>query len=94
MAPLTEVAKRRQIVTELLKEVPGFGLRLPRSSTKEVKNNRSRITAEDRVLEWTEDRKPQANEVRAAVKKTLDGLYPRLEQLSVVLKRLTESKQT
>jgi hypothetical protein len=94
MAPLTELAKRREIVTELLKEVPKFGLKLPRSSTKEVKNNRSCITATERILEWTEKQKPQADEIRAAVKKTLDDLYPKLDKLGVVLKRLTEDNQT
>jgi hypothetical protein len=39
-------------------------------------------------LEWSEDDKPEAEAIRAVVKKSLNDLYPRLEKLASVLKPL------
>jgi hypothetical protein len=92
MAPLTDLAKRKAILTELYKVIENegreIGFKLPKSHIKEVKNNFCRVTAYERVFEWVEDSEPEPNEIRAAVKKALDDLYPRLEKLGSVLKPL------
>jgi hypothetical protein len=38
-APMVDVTKRTEIVTQLLDVCPGFGFQRPRSASKEVKNN-------------------------------------------------------
>lgn len=86
MAPMTDLAKRREIVTKLLAESSEFGFKRPKAKNAEVKNNYSRISAVERILEWEEDNEPESEEIRAAVKKTLDELYPKLQKLAVVLK--------
>jgi serine/threonine protein kinase len=93
-APMVDLTKRAEIVTRLLDVCPGFGFRTPRSASKEVKNNYSRITATERILEWGEDSAPDPAEVRAAVKNTLDDLYPKLEKLAVALKPLCKLSAT
>jgi hypothetical protein len=45
-------------------------------------------SAAERILEWDEDNAPDPAELRAAIKKTLDDLYPKLQKLAVVLKNL------
>ncbi len=92
MAPLTDLAKRREIVTKLFEAYPRFGFKLPKAAAKEVKNNRSGIMTTEHILEWDEDDDPDSEaireRIRVAVKKTLDDLYPKLEKLALVLKPL------
>jgi hypothetical protein len=85
---MTDLAKRKEIVAKLLEACPRLGFKLPRSAAKEVKNNSSRITAWEIILKWDEDGDPEPEEIRTAVKKTLDGLYPKLNELAPVLKQL------
>jgi hypothetical protein len=86
MAPMTDLVKRKEIATRLLDESPAFGFTRPK--TREVKNNYSRISASERILEWSEDEELEPDKIRNAVMKALDNLLPKVEKLALVLKPL------
>jgi hypothetical protein len=88
MAPMSDPTKRIEIATKLLDECTGFGFKHPKS--KQVKNNYSRVSAVETILQWDEHDEPESDGIRAAVKKTLDDLYPKLEKLASVLKPLCQ----
>ena len=85
---MTDLAKRKEIVGKLIEASPGLGFKRPKSRTQEVKNNYSRIAAAERILEWGEGEDPEAQAIRVALNKALDELYPKLENLALVLKPL------
>ena len=86
LGPMDDVAKRREIVTKLREGSSNIGFKSSRSS--EVGNKWSRICATETILEWGDDDAPEPEAIRASVKKTLDGLFPKLEKLASVLKLL------
>jgi hypothetical protein len=87
MAPVTDLKKRVVIHRRLLDECPQVGLK--RGKPKDVeKNNYARVSAYESILAWGEDEEPEPEEIRAAVKKTLDDLAPKLDKLALVLKPL------
>jgi hypothetical protein len=91
VAPMKDLAKRIEIVTKLLDECSRFGFKRPkRSKDKEVKNNYSRISTAESILEWEKEAEPKPEVIRSAVKKMLDDLYPKLENLTSILKPLCE----
>jgi len=91
MVPLTDPAKQNEIVTILRKKCPEFGFK-PFPGKKVVKNIKCNVFGVEKILEWGEDDDPDAEaireQIRVAVKKTLDDLHPKLEKLEVVLKGL------
>ena len=88
MAPMKDPSKRKEINTRLLDEIHKFGFKRPKS--KGVKNNLSRISTNECILEWDEGETPDPNAVREAVKRMLDILRPKLEQMAEVLKPLCQ----
>jgi hypothetical protein len=88
MAPMKDLEKRREIVPKLLEKCPEFGFKRPQVKAQEVKNNYSRISTFERFLELAEDEEPEPDAIRVCIKKMLDGLYPKLEKLGLVLKTL------
>jgi hypothetical protein len=88
VAPFTEVAKRVEVVTKLLEECPRIEFERPKSAAKQIKNNYSRLTASENILQWGEDEEPEPAAIRASVTEMLKTLYPKLEKLALVLKTL------
>ena len=89
MTPMDDPAKRIEIATKLLDECPGLGFKRPKS-WHGVKNNYSRVSAVETILQWSEAGEPKSDAIRVAVKKTLDDLYLKLEKLALVLKPLCQ----
>ena len=89
MTPMDDPAKRIEIATKLLDECRGCGFKRPKS-WHGVKNNYSRVSAVETILQWSEGGEPKSDAIRAAVKKMLDDLYPKLEKLALVLKPLVQ----
>jgi hypothetical protein len=88
MAPMKDSARRAEILKRLIEERPGFEFKLPRSHAREMKNNYCRIAPTERIFDGDEDGDYDPEEVRAAVKRTLDSLYPKLQKLEPVLRQL------
>jgi hypothetical protein len=88
MAPMKDVEKGAEIIKKLIEEGPGFVFTRPRSHAKEMKNNYCRIVATERLFDWPEDDEPDGETIRKVVKEKFDALYPKLEKLALVLKRL------
>ena len=65
-------------------------IRIGSKSWHGVKNNYSRISAVETILQWDEGSGPKSDAIREAVKKTLDDLYPKLEKMALFLKPLCE----
>ncbi|MBI4205367.1 MAG: hypothetical protein HY527_10110 [Betaproteobacteria bacterium] len=82
---MADLAKRREIVERLIAEGSKFGFR---HSGREVKDNYTRVSGRERLLRWNEDDEPESDSIRAAVKKKLDEVFPKLEGVPVVLKPL------
>ncbi len=86
---MDDPAKRIEIATKLLDECTSFGFK--RSTSRHgVKNNYSRISAVETILQWSEAGEPKTDAIRAAMKKTLDDLYPKLEKMALVLRPLVQ----
>jgi len=81
---ISDVARRREIVGKLIEEGPNFGFR---HSGREFKDNYTRISGRERIIQWTND-EPEPEAIRTAVKKKLDELFPRLESVPRVVKPL------
>jgi PD-(D/E)XK nuclease superfamily len=86
VGPMEDATKRKEIITKLRDEIPKFGFE--RTRAREFHRQWSRISANERVLEWGEDEEPEPDVIRDALKKALDELYSRLEKMTSVLKRL------
>jgi hypothetical protein len=82
---MDDVAKRREVVNCLIAEGASFGFR---HSGREVKDSYTRVSGRERVLKWNEDGEPKSDEIRSAVKKKFDDVYPKLERVPSVLKPL------
>ena len=65
-------------------------IRIGSKSWHGVKNNYSRVSGVETILKWSEGGEPKTDAIRAAVKKTLDDLYPKLEKMALFLKPLCE----
>src|SRR5438445_13813032 len=50
----------------------------------------TRVSGRERVLKWNEEDEPEPETVRAAVKKKLDEVFPKLEGVPMLLKPLLE----
>jgi len=86
VGPMDDDARRKKIVAKLREEATNCGFK--RTKASEVGGNWARIAAVETILKWPEDEKPEADEVRAAVKKALDELFPKLEKLAAAYKPL------
>lgn len=75
---------RKKIAEFLIAEAPKFGFK--RKQGGKVTDKYTKISGKEDILKWGEDDEPEAGTIRAAVKKTLDDLFPRLEKLALVLK--------
>lgn len=84
---IEDMVRRNQIVEMLLREVQRCGFKA-QPARKKRGTRYTRISARELVLEWDEHEEPDSEAIRAAVKKALDGLYPRPEKLAAVLKPL------
>ena len=82
---MADLTKRRKIVERLIAESPRFGFR---HSGREVKDNYTRVSGRERVTKWDEDDEPEPDTIRAAVKKKLDEIFPKLEGVPLILKPL------
>ena len=55
-----------------------FGFR-HRQGGREIRDNYTRVSGRERIIaEWDEDDEPEPDAIRAAVKKKLDEIYPKL----------------
>jgi hypothetical protein len=88
VGPMTDFEKRKVIVTQLLQEIPACGFK--RAQSRPLKNNWSLLAAAEAILDWHEGDEPDVEEARKKVKTSLDELYPKLEKLEPVLKRLAD----
>lgn len=86
MHPWKDTTKYEQIVTKLREEITSIGLK--RTKASGIGSDFARITLIERFLEWDEEEKPELEEIREAVKKSLNDLYPKLEKMALVLKPL------
>lgn len=82
---MADLTKRREIVARLIAGGPRFGFR---HSGREVKDNYTRVSGRERVTKWNEDDEPEPDTIRAAVKKKLDEIFPKLEGVPLILKPL------
>ena len=82
---MADLTKRREIIEKLISEGPKFGFR---RGGREVTDNYTRVSGRERVLKWNEDDEPDPDAIRAAVKKKLDEVFPKLEGVPLVLKPL------
>jgi hypothetical protein len=82
---MADLAKRRKIVERLIAEGDQFGFR---HSGREIKDNYTRVSGREHVMKWKEDDEPEADTIRAAVKKKLGEILPKLEGVPVILKPL------
>ena len=89
MAPMDDPVKRVEIATKLLDECTSFGFKRSKSRHG-VKNNYSRVSTVETILQWSEGGEPKTDAIRTVVKKTLDDLYPKLEKMALVLKPLCQ----
>jgi hypothetical protein len=81
-------AERLQKIVELLiNKLPGLSFK--RSKAKSGKSeNVTRVTGSDAVIKWSEGEQPEPEKVRAAMKKKLDEVYPKLAGVYSILKPL------
>ncbi|HEV8604630.1 MAG TPA: PD-(D/E)XK nuclease family protein [Tepidisphaeraceae bacterium] len=86
---MSDSTLRRAVIDMLFEEGPKFGLKLKTARTP--KEFYTRVSSRERVLVWTGDEHPDANEIRAAVKKKLDDLHPKLAGLPDSLRRVLKS---
>lgn len=84
VGPMTDVARRKELITRLRDDSPGCGFK--RSRAFQVEGKWNRIVAVERILEWADDDEPDPAAVRASVKKSLADLYPKVEKLASILK--------
>ena len=81
-----------EIATKLLDECTSFGFKRLSKSRHGVKNNYSRVSTVETILQWSEGGEPKSDAIRTVVKKTLDDLYPKLEKMALVLKPLCQPR--
>jgi hypothetical protein len=83
---MQDAQKRTEIITKLREATPGLGFR--RSKAYKMERKWCPISGIERFLQWGEDDLPEPDAIRVSVKKMLDDLYPKLENLALVLKPL------
>lgn len=88
VGPMNNAAKREEIIKKLREACQACGLK--RSQASEIAENWARVTAANPFLEWGEGEEPDDGTIHAKVKTMLDGLYPKLEKLALVLKPLCD----
>jgi len=88
VGPMENAPKRTQIVAKLREEGPGLGLR--RSKAREIDDKWARISAAETIMDWVDDDEPDLDRIHAAVKQTLDNLYPKLGKMELLLRPLFE----
>jgi len=81
-------SKRNEIVKKLISELPKFGFKPSKASLKNENSPRTRVTGSDAVLKWSEEEEPEFEIVGVAVKKKLDEIYSKLDQVPTILKDL------
>ena len=88
MSPMKDPkSKKRSSPGYSRKHESGLEFKRPKSHGKDpFKNNFCGITATDCIARWEEDEDPEPEEIRDAVKRKLNELYPQLEKLGSVLK--------
>jgi hypothetical protein len=75
---------RKKIIELLIAELPKFGFKKKQAGA--VGATRARVSGSEAVLKWGEDDdEPESDVIRAAVKKKLDELYPKLEGVPSVV---------
>jgi hypothetical protein len=79
---MKDLAKRKTIVNRLIDQLPGLGFKKSKSGKD---SDVTRVSGSDPVLKWSEDEQPEPETIRAAVKKKLDEVYPKLEGVRSVL---------
>ena len=82
---MQDVAQRRAIIDVLLADGTKFGFVRKQKGEVKVKDFYTRVSSRERVLMWPEDEAPDATVVRAAVKKKLDDLHPKVTALPAAL---------
>ncbi|HEV2969772.1 MAG TPA: PD-(D/E)XK nuclease family protein, partial [Pirellulales bacterium] len=82
---MSDTAKRKEVVELLIAEGSKFGFK---HSGQKVKNNYTRVSGRERILRWNEGCEPASDAIRAGVKNTLDGAYPKLNGIPALLRPL------
>ncbi len=82
---MEDLTRRKAIVDTLIAGGRRFGFS---HSGREVTDNYTRISGRERIIRWSEDDEPESNAIRAAVKKKLDEIFPKLADIPLVLKPL------
>lgn len=86
---MADLTKRREIVEKLIAEGSKFGFK---RGSREITDHYTRVSGRERVLKWDEDEEPDSDSIRAAVKKKLDEVFPKLEGVPLVLRPLLKSQ--
>ena len=80
---MADLTKRKAIVDTLIAEGRKFGFS---HSGRGVTDNYTRVSGREHIIRWKEDDEPEPSEIRAAVKKKLDEIFPKLADVPTVLK--------
>jgi len=83
LKPMSDVTLRRKIAESLLASGTKFGFE--RKQTRQAKDNYTRVSGRERVLEWTDDGDPDPVALREKVSAKLNAVFPRLENLPATL---------
>jgi hypothetical protein len=79
---MTELEKRRRIINELIAKGSRFGFKRQAGA---IKDNYTRISGRERILEWTGDEEPEDQVVRAAIINKLDATFVAVRELPAIL---------
>jgi hypothetical protein len=89
---MSDIALRRRIVETLIREGSKFGFK---RSPGAVTDNYTRVSGRERLLQWSDDEdEPSEDAIRAAVKKKLDDVYPKIAAVPKLLEPLVAELPT
>ena len=86
---LEDAAQRKAIVDALIDKGATFGF--VRKQAREATGFYTRVSSRERVLLFNQDETPTADAIRAAVKKRLDQIHPKMGELAKALQELLKS---
>jgi hypothetical protein len=85
---MEDLEKRRRIVKALLAKGPEFGLARKHKGELKVGDAYTRLSSREKRLSWEGDEPPESATIRAAVRKKLDEMQPRLDGLAAILRQI------
>jgi hypothetical protein len=83
---MRDQTQRLAVIKMLFADGARYGLH--RKTTREPKGFYTRVSSRERVLPWSGDEQPDGAEIRAAVKKKVDDLFPRLTGLAEAIQNV------